>query len=58
MALVLNNKIPDGIISNKPRRDHGNKCPAKDATGKFLEKPNNRRLNINADPTRMTIPVK
>ncbi len=25
-ALVMNNNIPDGIISHKPRLDHGSKC--------------------------------
>lgn len=56
-ALVVNSKIPDGIISHKPLRDQGNRCCAKPETESCLEEPKSRRSNINAAPTSSTIPA-
>lgn len=56
-ALVINSKMPEGIISHNPLLDHGSRWRDIPHKGRFREKPRSRMSNINAAPTSMTIPT-
>lgn len=57
LALVMNSNMPDGMIRNNPLADHGNKWPDNSDSDILLEMPNSRKSNMNAGPTRITMPT-
>lgn len=57
VALVINSRNPEGIISHNPLLDQGSKWRDKAGIGKSLDEPRRRRSNINAAPTTMVIPI-
>src|SRR5690606_20055601 len=57
LALVMKSNMHEGIISNSPLADHGSKWRDKSDNDIFLETPSRRKSNINAAPTRITIPT-